>query len=75
LNSFTTLDKYVESKKTEAMSRAAMPPATKAKSSVDKEAVPNKKRKAAKGSQGVENLKKVNTRGMTKISSFFNKKP
>jgi ribonuclease H2 subunit B len=58
------------------MSRAAMPPATKAKSSVDKEkAVPNKKRKAAKGSQGVENLKKVNTRGMTKISSFFNKKP
>ena len=32
-----------------------------------------KKRKAAKGSHGVEQLKKVNTTGMAKLSSFFNK--
>lgn len=32
-----------------------------------------KKRKGAKPSQGVEKLKKVNTTGMSKLSSFFNK--
>lgn len=32
-----------------------------------------KKRKGAKSSQGVEKLKKVNTTGMSKLSSFFNK--
>ena len=34
----------------------------------------NKKRKAVRTSHGVENLKKANTNGMAKISSFFNKK-
>ena len=32
-----------------------------------------KKRKGAKSSQGVEKLKKVDTTGMSKLSSFFNK--
>lgn len=32
-----------------------------------------KKRKGVKGSQGVEKLKKVDTTGMAKLSSFFNK--
>lgn len=31
----------------------------------------SKKRKSVKASQGVESLKKVNTAGMAKISSFF----
>ena len=33
-----------------------------------------KKRKLAKGSHGVEQLKKANTKGMAKISSFFKSK-
>jgi ribonuclease H2 subunit B len=33
----------------------------------------DKKRKTAKGSQGVEKLKKVNVNGMAKLSSFFKK--
>ncbi|KAF7428249.1 hypothetical protein PC9H_007470 [Pleurotus ostreatus] len=33
----------------------------------------DKKRKSAKGSTGVEKLKKANTKGMSKISSFFAK--
>ncbi|KAK7053469.1 hypothetical protein VNI00_004095 [Paramarasmius palmivorus] len=33
------------------------------------------KRKAAKGSQGVEKLKKANINGMAKLTSFFTKKP
>ncbi|KAF9051156.1 hypothetical protein BDZ89DRAFT_1154061 [Hymenopellis radicata] len=37
-------------------------------------AAPEKKRKAGKGSQGVEKLKKVNTKGMAKLSTFFTKK-
>ncbi|KAF8919846.1 ribonuclease H2, subunit B [Mucidula mucida] len=37
-------------------------------------AAPEKKRKAGKGSQGVEKLKKVNTKGMSKLSTFFTKK-
>lgn len=32
-----------------------------------------KKRKAAKGSHGVETLKKANVNGMAKLSSFFKK--
>ncbi|TFK20976.1 hypothetical protein FA15DRAFT_688935 [Coprinopsis marcescibilis] len=33
----------------------------------------DKKRKAGRGSQGVEKLKKASTTGMSKLSSFFNK--
>lgn len=33
----------------------------------------DKKRKAAKGSHGVETLKKANVNGMAKLSSFFKK--
>ena len=38
-----------------------------------KDAGTDKKRKA-KGSHGVEKLKKANTKGMAKLSSFFQKK-
>ena len=73
MSSFSTLNKYVEFKKEETLSKAAGPPATKAKVTANKETAAPNKRKAAKTSQGVENLKKVNTSGMAKISSFFNK--
>ena len=54
-----------------------MPSASKTtKKAQGKEREPStssKKRKSVKASQGVESLKKVNTAGMAKISSFFNK--
>lgn len=65
----------MESKKEEMMSKAAVPPSTKAKVAVKETSTANKKRKAPKTSQGVENLKKVNTSSMAKISTFFNKRP
>ena len=65
----------MESKKEETMSKAAVPLSTKAKVTSKETSNVNKKRKAPKTSQGVENLKKVNTSSMAKISSFFNKKP
>ena len=34
----------------------------------------DKKRKAVKASTGVEKLKKANTKGMAKLSTFFQKK-
>ena len=42
----------------------------------DKETEKDGKKRKAKGqaSSGVEKLKKVNTRGMAKLSSFFQKK-
>ena len=50
-----------------------MPP-TKLQAKVDNKVKGvEKKRKGAKSSQAVENLKKVNTTGMAKLSSFFNK--
>lgn len=55
--------------------KGAMAPAAKVKSTDKEKTTSNKKRKATKASQGVEKLKKVNTNGMAKISSFFNQKP
>ena len=73
IRSFTALNRHIAAEKEEAMSRAAA--ATKREATAKKETAGlNKKRKAGKPSQGVENLKRVNTSGMAKISSFFNKK-
>ncbi|KAK0504786.1 ribonuclease H2, subunit B [Armillaria luteobubalina] len=41
---------------------------------VSKETNGDKKRKSAKGSHGVEKLKKANVKGMAKLSTFFTKK-
>ena len=55
------------------MKVATLAPAkTKAKEDIKTKGI-EKKRKGAKGSQGVEKLKKVDTSGMAKLSSFFNK--
>jgi ribonuclease H2 subunit B len=49
-------------------------PATKTQAKVDNKTKGiEKKRKGTKSSQAVEKLKKVNTTGMAKLSSFFNK--
>ena len=53
--------------------QAPLKPATNnAKKGATTKAETDKKRKA-KGSHGVEQLKKANTTGMAKLSSFFNK--
>lgn len=56
-----------------AETAASIKKTNQAKSPQDKEAT-GKKRKATKASTGVEKLKKVNTDGMAKMSSFFKKK-
>ena len=48
--------------------------ARESRSGQAKDASGDKKRKAAKGSTGVEKLKKANVKGMAKLSSFFQKK-
>ena len=65
--SFTVYDRYLQTLELEVASSGGN---AKAKAKAKPE---NKKRKA-KGSQGVEMLKKVNVDGMAKISSFFGKK-
>ena len=48
--------------------------ARESRSGQAKDASGDKKRKAGKGSTGVEKLKKANVKGMAKLSSFFQKK-
>ena len=74
LCSFTPLDAHIKAlKDEEAASALAGAPAKKARAADGED--DGKKRKAkAKGSQGVEKLKKANVSGMAKISSFFQKK-
>jgi len=59
----------------EAVSRAVAAPAPKkGKAAQEKEKESGvKKRKSTKASHGVETLKKANTTGMSKLSSFFDK--
>ncbi|KAH8828238.1 ribonuclease H2, subunit B [Flagelloscypha sp. PMI_526] len=58
-----------------AAQTALIAPTTMSKKPTKKAQEPDsKKRKAAKGSTGVEKLKKTNTEGMAKLSSFFTKK-
>ncbi|PBK74567.1 hypothetical protein ARMSODRAFT_1001380 [Armillaria solidipes] len=68
---FTDLDAFMKRLEEENM-------ATTAKSGkgtqTSKETNGDKKRKSAKGSQGVEKLKKANVKGMAKLSTFFTKK-
>lgn len=68
---FTDLDAFMKRLEEESM-------ATTAKSGkgtqTSKETNGDKKRKSAKGSQGVEKLKKANVKGMAKLSTFFTKK-
>jgi len=71
LSSFTMLDAYFKTTKDEAA--AAMVDTKKGKIKNKATIGDEKKRKNAKGSQGVEKLKKVNVNGMAKLSSFFKK--
>lgn len=76
--SFTALDAYQEELRNEHASAAAANmsaiEAKESKSSVNEAAENGKKRKGpVKGSHGVEKLKKANTKGMSKLSSFFQK--
>ena len=75
-SSFANLSKHLQLLADEAAENAAIQmekskPKTKSKA---KEGENEKKRKNAKASHGVEQLKKVNTKGMAKISSFFKSK-
>ncbi|XP_006460823.1 hypothetical protein AGABI2DRAFT_192416 [Agaricus bisporus var. bisporus H97] len=67
---FTKLDTFLKSAIDEAMTSIA---ASQNKKAGNKTTTEGKKRKAAKGSLGVETLKKVNVDGMAKLSTFFKK--
>ncbi|KAF8973124.1 ribonuclease H2, subunit B [Flammula alnicola] len=69
---FSKLQKHLDSNQEEAIAKAATAAPAKAQTKAEKTAA-GKKRKAAKPSVGVEKLKKANTTGMAKLSSFFNK--
>ncbi len=74
--SFASLDAHMKVLKEESMALAAVNMnAIEAKESREQKVAntADKKRKA-KGSHGVEQLKKANTKGMSKLSSFFQKK-
>lgn len=71
--SFTKLDTFLKNATAEAMAMTAVPQnvgRAKPPANIPTE---EKKRKAAKGSHGVEMLKKVNVDGMPKLSLFFKK--
>ncbi|KIM45252.1 hypothetical protein M413DRAFT_441934 [Hebeloma cylindrosporum] len=69
---FSKLQNHIEANKEQIISNLAAAPKTKAKAE-GKSTAADKKRKAGKPSQGVEKLKKANTTGMAKLSSFFGK--
>ncbi|KAI0374034.1 hypothetical protein BV20DRAFT_1033454 [Pilatotrama ljubarskyi] len=72
---FTSLDAHMKALKEESMALAAVNMnAVEAKESKSQKETTTEKKRKAKGSHGVEQLKKVNTRGMAKLSSFFQKK-
>lgn len=71
LFSFPTLDAYMKTLEEERTPLAATTDST-AKRKTAAPAPGDKKRKA-KGSQGVEKLKKANVTGMAKLSNFFKK--
>ena len=72
-NSFRRLNEYLDTNKEEALKVAAVAPAKTQAKEDSKAKGTEKKRKGAKSSQGVEKLKKVDTTGMAKLSSFFDK--
>ncbi|CDO77326.1 hypothetical protein BN946_scf184775.g16 [Trametes cinnabarina] len=70
-----SLDAYVKGLREEAMALSAVNMnAVEAKESKDLKDAGNDKKRKAKGSHGVEKLKKANVKGMAKLSSFFHKK-
>ncbi|KAI0329441.1 hypothetical protein GY45DRAFT_1325065 [Cubamyces sp. BRFM 1775] len=72
---FASLDAYTKSLKEEAMALAAVNMnAVEAKESKDQKEAGNDKKRKAKGTHGVEKLKKANIKGMAKLSTFFQKK-
>ncbi|KAI0645702.1 ribonuclease H2, subunit B [Trametes meyenii] len=74
---FERLNAYMKVLKDESMALAAVSMnAVEAKESKETKEVgaDTKKRKASKGSYGVEKLKKANVNGMAKLSTFFQKK-
>ncbi|KZT26700.1 hypothetical protein NEOLEDRAFT_1240767 [Neolentinus lepideus HHB14362 ss-1] len=74
---FTSLDAHLKQIKDElaalSASAAAMSADKKTGKAKAKDDPGDKKRKNQKGSHGVEKLKKANTKGMAKISTFFQK--
>ncbi|KAK0212858.1 hypothetical protein DFS33DRAFT_74948 [Desarmillaria ectypa] len=68
---FTDLNAFM--KQLEEASLATMAKSGKG-TQTPKETNGDKKRKMAKGSQGLEKLKKANVKGMAKLSTFFTKK-
>ncbi|KAG5720048.1 Ribonuclease H2 subunit B [Termitomyces sp. T112] len=73
---FTALDAHLNAIMDEAAAAAGTAANTKGgkKAKSQPAAVEDKKRKPAKGSHGVEKLKKANVNGMAKLSTFFKKK-
>ncbi|ESK96583.1 ribonuclease h2 subunit b [Moniliophthora roreri MCA 2997] len=73
---FVQLDQHLKNLEDEKMC-VEMPSSggKKTKGPLPSENPANGKRKAAKGSQGVEKLKKANINGMAKLTTFFTKKP
>lgn len=72
--SFSALDTHLKTTMDEAA--AAVPVSTKGGKKIKSQLATgeDKKRKPAKGSHGVEKLKKANVNGMAKLSTFFKKK-
>lgn len=74
-SSFTELDAYMKVLKEEAMALSAVNMnAVEARESKEQKDAGNEKKRKAKGSVGVEKLKKANIKGMSKLSAFFQKK-
>ena len=76
-DSFAALDAHVESLNAADVAAAiSLSNGTNKTSGEKEEAEKDGKKRKAKGqaSSGVEKLKKVNTKGMAKLSSFFQKK-
>ena len=70
--SFSRLDNHLAERASYAMSTALA--SSKSDSSVGSKGSAGGKRKPTPGSRGVEQLKKVNTGGMSKLTSFFKPK-
>ncbi|KAH7913669.1 ribonuclease H2, subunit B [Hygrophoropsis aurantiaca] len=70
---FKALEAYLKGLQTEQFARVAATNPTKTKITKTASTEDAGKKRKAKGSQGVEKLKKANTNGMSKLSSFFKK--
>ncbi len=76
--SFAALDAYMKVIKEESMALAAVNmnavEARESKDMADGKAAGNDKKRKGRGSMGVEKLKKANIKGMSQLSTFFQKK-